>query len=577
MILSSFFQTIAKIISSGWGVTIASIGIFIFAGWQYKLNLSNKLQPIINDFEKGIKFLSSYQSPEEFIEGYEDFETDIMDVETIGKVWHDYSKQLIIPGREDRETVITFSLPAGNYFYLENLGLNHALVNRLNSIPGQLTGLGILGTFIGLAAGIYLAQQGLQADNVKEVTRALGFLLEGASLAFITSIFGLLTSMVFSWRKYKLFHRTEELIENWNVTLEKKMRFANDGEVLIKSLKEQKDQTTQLKQFNTQLATQIGKALEEKLSGSITPLLEKLVTGIESLSSTQENLGTDAIEKTMAGFQSSMGNQIAEQMRNLGETFQSLHGTLDRSAELLNKGQLDITAQSNAYSEKIEQSLEKTADILDKKFQNKIEQFSEDLLSKSELATKNLFTTINAANLNLKESFEHLNRAIVELGTTSEMVLEGATAQRLSNSETIKVLGIMDDSSKAIINATEPLKNVSQNLFDSTKNISEIASQLQSATSEIGNSTTQILASNDLIKNSWVNYQERFENVDESLESIMKEMLNGLGDYTSNVQNFHKHLENQVAEIIGKLSGAIGEFDESIQELSETMQEKEIN
>ncbi|TOQ08322.1 hypothetical protein CGH04_20465, partial [Vibrio parahaemolyticus] len=64
-----------------------------------------------------------------------------------------------------------------------------------NSVPNKLTGLGILGTFLGLVAGIYLASSGIGSNNIDEAKGALSHLLDGASLAFLTSIAGLITSM----------------------------------------------------------------------------------------------------------------------------------------------------------------------------------------------------------------------------------------------------------------------------------------------------------------------------------------------------------------------------------------------
>ena len=56
------------------------------------------------------------------------------------------------------------------------------------SVPNLLTGLGILGTFIGLAVGVGAASAGLSSGAPSEITSSLQQLLDGASLAFLTSI-----------------------------------------------------------------------------------------------------------------------------------------------------------------------------------------------------------------------------------------------------------------------------------------------------------------------------------------------------------------------------------------------------
>ena len=56
-----------------------------------------------------------------------------------------------------------------------------------SSIPGHLTALGILGTFVGIFFGLY-------NFNVQDLNKSIPLLLEGMKLAFTTSIAGLTTS-----------------------------------------------------------------------------------------------------------------------------------------------------------------------------------------------------------------------------------------------------------------------------------------------------------------------------------------------------------------------------------------------
>ena len=65
------------------------------------------------------------------------------------------------------------------------------------SVPNLLTGLGILGTFIGLAFGVGAASSGLASSMPSEITASLQQLLDGASLAFLTSICGISSSILF--------------------------------------------------------------------------------------------------------------------------------------------------------------------------------------------------------------------------------------------------------------------------------------------------------------------------------------------------------------------------------------------
>ncbi|MDD6422130.1 MAG: EAL domain-containing protein [Intestinibaculum porci] len=66
--------------------------------------------------------------------------------------------------------------------------------NVVGLIPGTLTGLGILGTFIGLIIGI----NNLSFDDTTTALASVKTLLEGINVAFYTSISGLILSLIFN-------------------------------------------------------------------------------------------------------------------------------------------------------------------------------------------------------------------------------------------------------------------------------------------------------------------------------------------------------------------------------------------
>lgn len=65
---------------------------------------------------------------------------------------------------------------------------------RLNLIPGAMTGLGILGTFIGLSLGL----QAFNTGSAEEITNSIGPLMDGIKVAFHTSIYGMVFSLTFN-------------------------------------------------------------------------------------------------------------------------------------------------------------------------------------------------------------------------------------------------------------------------------------------------------------------------------------------------------------------------------------------
>ena len=79
--------------------------------------------------------------------------------------------------------------------------INEELIEKVGSnyfnsgISGTLTGLGILGTFVGLSLGL----GAFNGDDIYTISDNVGPLLSGMKVAFHTSVYGILFSLVFNF------------------------------------------------------------------------------------------------------------------------------------------------------------------------------------------------------------------------------------------------------------------------------------------------------------------------------------------------------------------------------------------
>lgn len=89
--------------------------------------------------------------------------------------------------------------------------------NELNQISGMLTGLGILGTFIGLSLGL----QGFDMSDASDITYNIISLMDGIKVAFHTSIYGMVFSLTFNLVYKKKLFDAEESVENFVSTFKK--------------------------------------------------------------------------------------------------------------------------------------------------------------------------------------------------------------------------------------------------------------------------------------------------------------------------------------------------------------------
>lgn len=79
--------------------------------------------------------------------------------------------------------------------YINEDLLDRVSMNSFNSgVPGTLTGIGILGTFLGLSMGL----GAFSGDDIFTISDNVGSLLSGMKVAFHTSVYGIFFSLVFN-------------------------------------------------------------------------------------------------------------------------------------------------------------------------------------------------------------------------------------------------------------------------------------------------------------------------------------------------------------------------------------------
>jgi hypothetical protein len=246
-------RKIAAILTSWQSVTILSSLIILWAFLTYRFGLIRRTRPIINNLEEANQRLKTLDGESGFASGFEEFSSWVKENELLGDIWREFSETLIFPKIPEQRELIRYSQDPSLYFNEQSLIHPRMNVSFYNVFPNYLTGAGILGTFSGLLCGLILAREGFALQG-EAVTQALGQLLGGASLAFATSIVGLSSSIIFSWKEKHRSHRLQNLVSSWNSLLNERLKLITTEKLAALSLKESQEQTLQLKLFNTELA-----------------------------------------------------------------------------------------------------------------------------------------------------------------------------------------------------------------------------------------------------------------------------------------------------------------------------------
>ena len=311
----------------------------------------------------------------------------------IASIADSYAETICIDITERKQT----NTPALEIFSEFSTCSAHKINLRLlDTAAGTLVGLGLLGTFLGLTLGI----KDFDSSSTQNIQKSIQLLLSGMGTAFITSLVGMLLSMIYSfcdkyWRNrlskhlhvltkkldslYYIDDRTlddlneqalaksiastmKEVVEHEMRSvvnaLNEKLTYNNEsGEAttianaIREILKENQEQSKALKSFSTDLAIELNNGFDEVLSRQmqqkILPLMENvdattkaIVEHIDQMASLVSSPATDMIQTVV----DELKNSMSEMMKEFSS---GLSGSATNELETL-AHQLGTAAQSMA-------------------------------------------------------------------------------------------------------------------------------------------------------------------------------------------------------------------------------------
>ncbi len=263
-----------------------------------------------------------------FTADFEEISLDLGNARLIGHRWRGYRDTLLIDasGRQP----IRASVPAEHWFdasLLQDTGINlryHA------ALPGMLVGAGLFFTFLGLTFALQKASA-VVADNVTQTdrTHALQQLLDLASFKFITSLFGLGLSILYTWFwKAYCLRRIDRAIAGFVQDLNQRIPLCTELAAQEEANALAERQLTQLETFSTDLAVALGEkldsAFDQRLGEHIAPLREAM----ERLAARTADDNAETIQRMMDAFLQRLQGGTGDKMQEAGERLAELGASL---------------------------------------------------------------------------------------------------------------------------------------------------------------------------------------------------------------------------------------------------------
>ncbi|SHI01825.1 anti-phage ZorAB system protein ZorA [Desulfofustis glycolicus] len=504
-----------------------------------------------------------------------------------GHLWLEFDETLL-EVEHNGELALLNTLDARHFFNNSTLASGITESRMLAAVPGFLTALGVIGTFVGLQLG--LSELNIGNDvSVEEMKTGLAQVISGAKIAFMTSVWGVTLSVLFNFfekwlagsiRKniHKLQNKIDQLFPRISAEFQLQ-RIADDGKQSRESLQG--------------LAEKIGEKMQESLL--------QVTKGIQaSLESSLEKIMAPAINKLVD--ETSDGNQKA--LNTLIDTFLERFGVLgsnqrvamDNASLKVNEALNSLSSTMGTFLKKLDQNQNSSAER-EKELIATISTQVSQLVGQSAEQGKMLTEYVEKQLSGLSKAFDERDHISGERDRYRQAVFVKQAKEVKESTETLlsriedmmnahvsasnalieqgKVLQAgLDESVQANVEASSNMKTSANELKAASTEMNDFGSQISYAGSKLSgaiagavNSTSNLAEQNQLTsklisehRQQLVDDRAQFNEVAERLQSLILS-ADSIFDKMREHQNAFLHgLEDKVSALAVQMTTLLSDY-----------------
>ena len=475
------------------------------------------------------------------------------------EAWQEFKDSLITRRRKENQEIVYKTDEASLFFSEERLLNQHLNLRFWNSVPALLVGLGILGTFVGLVWGLgpFSTINFAQTDAIQDAIKKL---LSGISTAFVTSVWGMFTSLLFTVLEKWLIGWVSRAIANLQRALDRLFTLTTQEEIADRQEDELKRQTQALKSFSTDLANEIQKAMEpgrieilqrlrktpedfsNAMAKKLEPSLSKLDAAVKELRLEKEKSSTKAIEQLVEQFQTSISGSAMAEIEALAKTV----GKASKSLRTL-------PGQMKSILAGVQKQIDQSANRLEKVFQTGRQSVS-TLLWQQGIQIQ----TVNDQIVNSQATLEKGREMLEEMGTSLTRVRQ--------------LIETTDVLSRRLMTGADQLKSAGKNLTQASDAFNKENKKYLSANRETITELQSALTQSQKLLDE---FAQRFKTIDDGLKSIFTKIEEGLTTYSTtareSINTYLREFSEQLSSAATALAGSVEALKECVEQLTETL------
>ncbi|MCB0219605.1 MAG: anti-phage defense protein ZorA [Chrysiogenetes bacterium] len=414
------------------------------------ITLRRHYRSLLVQLTKAVEVVEKTDGEAGFAANFDSVSDEIDQLPDLQHSWDEFTECLIDRPRPGQEDVYRNSREAALYFNDYSIIVPKIDLRFYSAIPNALTGFGILGTFLGLAAGIAIASPQLSPDNMDATMQGLKSLLSGASLAFLTSIAGLITSLVFLGFERHWVSTLQKKLAAFVNALDERLQLVTPEWLADAALTELENQTRSLQNFSNDLAVTLSGQMEEVLvKKSLGPALERLISATEGMREDRGESNNEMIQQIVDKFSESITGSAGSEMKAMAGTLSGLQETLQSAASSIRGNQEEMQNATRQVAESVRAALSDSSRVMQEELTgtlssilNRIEQSSsavaERLQSAGADTASTISGTLDSLSTSLKSSIDSINQNQEEMRRATKEVSDSVAAAMSQSSQSVQ-------------------------------------------------------------------------------------------------------------------------------------------
>lgn len=531
------FHSLVSVVS-----TIVIVALFLF----YLKKCYKVLDKVIDELDLVKEQLNQFNT-QNASDNYETIKEVFYKSIYLKNAWRGYQKTLYKVSDYNQKDILYATHDADEYFNLANIS-NGVNLQFWQNIGGIFTGLGILGTFLGLSIGL----SGIDLQNIS--SKEIANLVSGMNTAFFTSLIGITLALIFSFLHKNIIDKLSKSIDDLNEKIETLFVPKNAEQLLADSYANSVEQSTQFKAFSTNLAISIGDALEQKLSTS------SFADNIKNMDDTLGQVSNFMSQELPNVISNAIGEQIKE---NLVPIFVNLQNAIE---VLSTSGQSAIADGIKGGASKELTAFADTLQQMNSNLQSAMRQMQETSGSVNNDLTAAITRVVdrlerqgdalqgvgNKVAQDLKESVEVL---INEIGKQQSGMID--TSEKITDELKASIATMLESIQISVASMAEEAKKQQNSMQNSTDNItSNLSTKLNEMLSGF---ERQIAAIEQQTHNQNVALSETSNAVTSSFASSMNSVKMDIRDIMDQYTAKNKAENEETLKFIRQLKAGIAE------------------